>query len=82
MFQNFHKMVDVQFNTQIQVLRNDKGGEYVTSELCKYLDHHGIIHQTTCPYTSQWNGIAKRKNLRLPEVVCASVLEAHLPLSY
>ncbi|CAL8173524.1 unnamed protein product [Prunus armeniaca] len=75
-------MVDVQFNTQIQVFRNNNGGEYVTSELRKYLDHHDIIHQTTRPYTPQHNGIAKRKNLHLPEVVCASVLKAHLPSSY
>ncbi|KAM2296216.1 hypothetical protein ACFX1S_035911 [Malus domestica] len=62
--------------------RSDNGGEYVNSELRAFLDHHGIVHQTTCPYTPQQNGVAKRKNRQLLEVVRASLLEARLPLSY
>jgi len=26
---------------------------------------HGILHQTSCPYTSQQNGVAERKNKHL-----------------
>ena len=82
LFQQFYKMVQVQYKSQIQVLRNDNGGKYVNSELRAFLDHYGIVHQTTCPYTPQQNGVAERKNRQLLEVVCASLLEARLPLSY
>jgi hypothetical protein len=46
------------------------------------LNSHGIVHQTTCPYTSQQNGVAERKNHHILEVVCASLFEAHMPTSY
>ena len=82
LFQQFYKMVQVQYKSQIQVLMSDNGGEYVNSELRAFLDHHCIVHQTTCPYTPQQNGVAKRKNHQLLEVVRAFLLEACLPLSF
>ena len=72
-------MIKTQYNAQVQVLRSDNGREYKSSELRQYLATHGIIHQTTCPNTPQQNGVAKRKNRHLLEVVCASLLEAHMP---
>ncbi|BBH01411.1 hypothetical protein Prudu_011666 [Prunus dulcis] len=81
-FQRFHKMVAVQYNRNIQVLRSDNGGEYVNMELRSFLELHGIVHQTTCPYTPQQNGVAERKNRHLLEMVRASLIEAHLPLHY
>ncbi|KAM1062317.1 hypothetical protein ACFX2A_027225 [Malus domestica] len=81
-FQRFHKMIVVQYNRNIQVLRNDNGGEYVNMELRSFFELHGIVHQTTCPYTPQQNGVAERKNRHLLEMVRASLLVAHLPLHY
>ena len=51
LFQNFHKMVCSQYNAQVQVLRSDNGGEYLSFELKRYLEAHGTIHQTTCSDT-------------------------------
>ena len=82
LFQNFHKMVYSQYNEQIQVLRSDNGSEYLSFELKGYLEAHGTIHQTTCFDTPQQNGVAERKNRHLLEVVRASLIEAHMPLSY
>ena len=61
---------------------SDNCGKYVNSGLRAFLDHHGIIHQTTCPYTPQQNGVAECKNRQLLEVVRASFLEAHLFLCF
>ena len=33
LFQNFHKMVCSKYNAQVQVLRSDNGGEYLSFEL-------------------------------------------------
>ena len=52
------------------------------SELQRYLEAHGTIHQTTCSNTPQQNGVSKRKSRHLLKVVCASLVEAHMPLSY
>ena len=82
LFQNFHKMVCSQYNAQVQVLRSDNGGEYLSFELKKYLEAHGTIHKTTCFDTTQQNGVDERKNRHLLEVFRASLIEAHMPLSY
>ncbi|KAK2993896.1 hypothetical protein RJ640_012770 [Escallonia rubra] len=82
LFQQFCKMIHTQYNARIQVLRSDNGGEYLSAELQQYLKAHGIIHQTTCSNTPQQNVVAERKNRHLLEVVRASLIEAHLPLSY
>ena len=46
------------------------------------MEAHGTIHQTTCSDTPQQNGVAERKNCHLLEVFRASLIEAHMPLSY
>ena len=51
LFQNFHKMIETQYNAKVRVLHSDNGGEYQSSDLQKYLEEHGIIHQTTCSNT-------------------------------
>ena len=75
-------MVCSQYNAQVQVLHSDNGGEYLSFELKRYLEAHGTIHQTTCSNAPQQNGVAERKNRHVLEVVRASFIEAHMPLSY
>ncbi|RVW66681.1 Retrovirus-related Pol polyprotein from transposon TNT 1-94 [Vitis vinifera] len=67
LFQKFHKMIETQYNAKVRVLRSDNGGEYQSSDLQKYLEGHGIIHQTTCSNTPQQNGVTERKNQHLLE---------------
>ncbi|GJY63767.1 zinc finger, CCHC-type containing protein [Tanacetum coccineum] len=43
-----------------------RGGEYYDPS---YFQYEGIIHQTTAPYTPQQNGVSKRKNRALKEMV-------------
>ncbi|RVX19288.1 Retrovirus-related Pol polyprotein from transposon TNT 1-94 [Vitis vinifera] len=75
-------MIETQYNAKVQVLRSDNGGEYQSSDLQKYLEGHGIIHQTTCSNTPQQNGVTGWKNRHLLEVVCASLIVAKIPISY
>ena len=82
MFQNFHKMIETQYNAKVRVLRSDNGGEYQSFDLQKYLEGHGIIHQTICSNTPQQNGVAERKNWHLLEVARASLIAAKIPISY
>lgn len=51
LFQKFHKMICTQYIAQVRVLRSDKRGEYSSCELKRYLETHGIAHQTSCPNT-------------------------------
>ncbi|RVW43766.1 Retrovirus-related Pol polyprotein from transposon TNT 1-94 [Vitis vinifera] len=75
-------MIETQYNEKVRVLRSDNGGEYQSSNLQKYLEGHGIIHQTTCSNTPQQNGVAERKNRHLLEVVYASLIAAKILISY
>lgn len=54
----------------------------MSSDFQQFLKSQGIIHQTTCPHTPQQNGVAEQKDRQLLEVVRASLIEAHMPLSY
>ena len=60
-FQLYKNEVENQLSKKIKAIRSDRGGEYESpfEEICST---HGIIHQTTAPYSPQSNGIAERKN--------------------
>ncbi|CAL9020488.1 unnamed protein product [Prunus brigantina] len=81
-FQQFYQMVETQFHARIQVLRSDNGGEFVNHDLNQFLQDHGIIHQRSCPYAPQQNGVAERKNRHLLEVVRSSLFGANMPRSF
>ena len=59
-------------------IRSGRGGEYV-APLNEFCAQHGIIHQTTAPYSPQQNEIAKRKNSTLKEIMNAMLLSSGLP---
>lgn len=70
-FQSFHAMIQTQFSVKLQVIRSDNGGEFVNQRFCTYLNHHGLIHETSCPQTPQQNGVAERKNCHILETARA-----------
>ena len=66
-FQTFHAEIQNQFGVSIRTFRSDNAREYLSSPFQQFMKSHGIIHQTSCPYTSQQNGVAERKNRHLIE---------------
>ncbi|KAH9726800.1 hypothetical protein KPL70_008430 [Citrus sinensis] len=66
----------------IRVLQSDNGTEYMDASLGKFLNIHGIRHQTSCTYTPQQNGLAERKNRQILEVVRASLFGMNMPRFY
>ena len=69
--------VENQLNKKIKVLRSDRGGEY-ESPFGEFCAKHGIIHETTAPYTPQQNGVAERKNRTLKEMMNAMLISSGL----
>ncbi|KAG7536931.1 Reverse transcriptase RNA-dependent DNA polymerase [Arabidopsis suecica] len=78
-FINFQNHVTNQFNAKIKILRTDNGGEYTSNKLKDHLEKCGILHQTSCPYNPQQNGVAERKNRHLMEVSRAMMFQKHMP---
>ena len=58
-FIKFKSLVENQFNSRIQCLRSDNGGEF--KAFSSYLATHGIKSQFSCPYTPEQNGQAENK---------------------
>ncbi|CAN6586683.1 unnamed protein product [Malus baccata var. baccata] len=78
-FRLFQQMVKTQYSIDIKVLRSDNGGEYIASELSRFLQDRGIIHQTTCPHTPQQNGVVERNNRHILETARALLIGASVP---
>ena len=70
--------VENQLNTRIKAIRSDRGGEY-GPPFEQFCLEHDIIHKTTSPYSPESNGIAKRKNRTLKEMMNAMLISLGLP---
>ena len=44
-----------------------------------FMSSHGILHQSSCAYTPQQNGVAKRKNRHLVETARTLLLHHKVP---
>ncbi|KAK4380833.1 hypothetical protein Sango_3027300 [Sesamum angolense] len=74
--------VENQLGHKIKALRSDRGGVYLTGEFIDYLKENGILSQWTPPGTPQLNGVAKRRNRTLLDMVRSMMSFTKLPLSF
>nr|XP_009795207.1 PREDICTED: uncharacterized protein LOC104241936 [Nicotiana sylvestris] len=79
---NFMSLVENQFGINIKSIRSDNGLEFTSGEATKLFQSKGIIHQRTCPYTPQQNGVVERKHKYLLETARALLFQSKLPLRY
>ena len=78
-FKNFQAYVSNHYNAKLKIFRSDNGGEYTSNAFKQHLASHGILHQTSCPYTPQQNGVAERKNRHLMEVARSMMFQTNVP---
>jgi transposase InsO family protein len=50
-FKIYKAEVENQLEKKIKRVRSDRGGEYLSNEFSEYCAEHGIIHETTAPYS-------------------------------
>ena len=60
-YSNFAKMVETQFSKRIKIFQFDNAFEYTQYVFLAIFHSYGIIHQLTCPGSSQQNGRTERK---------------------
>ncbi len=76
-FKNFCAKVGFQFiPLKLLLLRNDRGGEYVSRDFFTFCTEAGITHELTQAYTPSYNGVSECKNCTLFENVCSMVVDA------
>ena len=78
-FQKFFAEIHNQFHTSIRILHSDNALEYLSGPFSAFLSSHGILHQSSCAYTPQQNGVAKRKNRHLVETARTFLLHHTVP---
>ncbi|GKA83208.1 putative RNA-directed DNA polymerase [Tanacetum coccineum] len=81
-FKVFKNEVENQLGKTIKALRSDRGGEYISQEFKDYLKACGIVQQLTPLYTPQHNGVSKRRNRTLLDMVRYMMNLTTLPLSF
>ncbi|CAI7879524.1 unnamed protein product [Closterium sp. NIES-53] len=59
----------------VLMLRSDRGGEFLGKKFTDLVDGKGIIHDLTCPYTPQQNGMAEREMRTVVESVRTMLLQ-------
>ena len=77
--QHFLIEIITQYETIVKVLRTDNALEFTQKAIEELCLAHGIVHQTTCPYTSQQNGVAERKHRHLLDMVRTLLLAMRVP---
>ena len=80
-FQKFYAEILTQFNISIRVLRSDNAREYFSAPFISFMSQHGILHQSSCVYIPQQNGVAEHKNLHLIETT-RTLLHYHVPFRF
>jgi hypothetical protein len=63
----------------IQVIRTDRGGEFVNKAAAKYYDLGLIQQELTAPYNLKQNGVAERDNHTVMELVRSMIHSQQTP---
>lgn len=79
---DYVRLVENKFGRKPQVIRSDRGGEYVNKELKRFYQQEGIEMQLTAGYAPQQNGVAERRNRYLQEMAVCMLLDANMEKRY
>ena len=66
-FETFCAEIKTQFDVQVKILRSDNAPEYFSDSFTKFMSSQGILHQSSCAYNPQQNGVVEQKNRHLIE---------------
>jgi hypothetical protein len=80
-FKQYKAHVENLLGQKIKMLRDDKGGEYMSKEFNHFLTNAGISRQHTVRNEPHQNGVAERFNRTLQEAATSIMTESHLPPS-
>ncbi|KAJ0440838.1 putative RNA-directed DNA polymerase [Helianthus annuus] len=80
--EGFYELVLTQFKKRVKVFRSDNGTEFVNNKMDSFCKSKGIIHQTSCSYTPQQNGVVERKHRHLLNLTRSLLFQSGVPLNF
>ncbi|KAJ0620998.1 putative RNA-directed DNA polymerase [Helianthus annuus] len=80
--ESFYELILTQFKKRVKVFRSDNGTEFVNHKMDMFCKSKGILHQTTCAYTPQQNGVVERKHRHLLNLARSLLFQSGVPLSF
>lgn len=79
----FIAMVETQFSTKVKSVRIDNALKLgLSNAATAFFYSKGIIHQTSCIYNPQQNGVVERKHKHLIKTSRALLFQSNLPVQY
>lgn len=81
-FKSFKVHVKNEAGKTIKALRTDRGGEFCSKEFEEFCIEHGIRKELTIAYISQQNGVSKRKNRTILNIVRSMLLSGSIPKTF
>ena len=81
-FKQFKAYAENQSGHKIKILRDDKGGEYMSNAFLQFTTSCGIERQHTVRARPQQNGVAERANRVLSERLTTMMDESGLPKAF
>ena len=81
-FIHFKNTMENLLGTSIKIFRTDCVGEYSKNDFQSFCSSHGILHQFTCPHTSQQNSASERKHRHIVDMALSLISHCSLPFTY
>lgn len=75
-------MINTHFEKKIHYFRSDHGSEFLNKKLAQLFTDNGILHQLSCVYTPQQNGIVERRHRMLLNTARALMFQSGLHLKF
>lgn len=82
LIQEFVTLIRNQYHVVVKTFRTDNGTEFMNHSLTNFFASLGILHQSSCAYTPQQNGLVERKHRHLLNCARALRFHANLPLVF
>ncbi|KAJ0909110.1 putative RNA-directed DNA polymerase [Helianthus annuus] len=80
--ESFYELLLTQFKVKVKTFRSDNGTEFVNNKMEVFCKTKGIIHQTSCAYTPQQNGVVERKHRHLLNLARSLLFQSGVPLNF
>jgi transposase InsO family protein len=72
----------INITQKVKVFRYDNGTEFINQNFTEFFKQKGVLHQTSCVYTPEQNGVSERKNRYLLEMTRVLLYQNKVPKSY